>query len=864
MGVTRRVRRAGTSAEIGGKAAALAALGEAGLPVPAWFAVMPPSTRDGAEESWQAALDAELRDAVAALSPDGAPLAVRSSATEEDGVEHSFAGQFESYLFVPPAQVAARSRDVWRTAASERVAAYRRERGMDDAARLPAVLVQRMVEADVAGVAFSADPVSGRRAVCVVSAAYGVGNALVSGDADADSWIVARDGTIEQRTIVPKRTAERRGPEGTVTVDVPEETATRPALSDDDVRRVAELARAAERHFGRPQDIEWALARGELYLLQSRPITSLATLPDPDGALAVWDNSNIAESYGGVTTPLTYSFARYVYEEVYRQFLRIVGVPEPRIGAEGDALRSMLGLVRGRVYYNLASWYRVLALLPGFRLNRSFMEQMMGVREGIPPELDPQREPPTGRERLGDAWAIARMATGLVAAHRRLPRDIASFRARLDDALGERDLGAMRADELVAHYRDLERRLLSRWDAPLVNDFFAMIHYGVLRKLATKWAGDGNGTLQNDLVAADGAIVSAEPARRIERMAELAARDAELPATLRDGTPTEARATLESHPELLAEYEAYLARFGDRCLDELKLETETLGDDPALLLRSIGALAAQRRAHPVPRAPRVDVRAEAEEKAFAALGGRPVRRAIFRWVLRQARARVRDRENLRFERTRVFGRVRRIFVELGKRYAAVGALDHPRDVFHLTVDEALGWTTGTTATGDLRAVAAARRAEYDRYRALPAPADRFETRGMVHVGHDYLSSLPTLDPAHELDGDSRRGTGCYPGVVRGPVRVVRDPRSAVLEPGEILVAERTDPGWVMLFPAASALLVERGSLLSHSAIVARELGLPAVVAIDGLTAWLETGDEVEMDGRTGEVRRVTRAAESAA
>ena len=108
------------------------------------------------------------------------------------------------------------------------------------------------------------------------------------------------------------------------------------------------------------------------------------------------------------------------------------------------------------------------------------------------------------------------------------------------------------------------------------------------------------------------------------------------------------------------------------------------------------------------------------------------------------------------------------------------------------------------------------------------------------------------------DGDARRGTGCYPGTVRGIARVVRDPREATLEAGEILVAERTDPGWVMLFPAASGLLVERGSLLSHSAIVARELGLPAVVAIDGLTSWLESGDEVELDGRTGDVRRIRR------
>jgi pyruvate,water dikinase len=267
----------------------------------------------------------------------------------------------------------------------------------------------------------------------------------------------------------------------------------------------------------------------------------------------------------------------------------------------------------------------------------------------------------------------------------------------------------------------------------------------------------------------------------------------------------------------------------------------------------------------------VDIRGDAERRVAAAMAGKPIRRVVFAWVLRHTRARVRDRENLRFERTRVFGRVRRLFVELGKRFTAVGALDDPRDVFYLTIDEALGWPGATSAGSDIRALASVRKADFARYRELPAPADRFETRGMVHVGHDFAPPVRLADGQGGSvasdgalpDGDTRRGTGCYPGVVRGIARVVRDPRDAALEAGEILVAERTDPGWVMLFPAARGLLVERGSLLSHSAIVARELGLPAVVAIDGLTSWLESGDEVELDGRTGEVRRLTRVRDAA-
>jgi rifampicin phosphotransferase len=558
-----------------------------------------------------------------------------------------------------------------------------------------------------------------------------------------------------------------------------------------------------------------------------------------------------------VTTPLTYSFARYVYEEVYRQFLAIVGVPAATIDDNGDALRRMIGLVRGRVYYNLYSWYRALALLPGFKLNRRFMEQMMGVREGLPDALAAELSASSRGARWRDASGVARMAWRLVAANLRIEGSVREFHARLDRALAGSGvpLSEMRPDEIVAHYRTLERELLRNWDAPLLNDFFAMIHFGALRKLTTKWCGDDAGTLQNDLVAGDGAIVSAEPARRIREMATIAAGDPSLVSALTSGRVDVALAAVRRTPALAERYDEYLARFGDRCLDELKLETETLDDDPALLLDSIGRAAAS----PVTSTPseRADFRGDAERRAFEPLRGHPVRRWIFRRVLGQARGRVRDRENLRFERTRVFGRVRRIFLELGKRFAALGMLAEPRDVFWLEVDEALGVVEGTATSVNLRALAEARRSEFAQYEATDAPPDRFETRGMVHQGRQWERAAAPAAVAIE-GGEERAGTGCYPGRVRGRVRVVRDPREAELRPGEILVAERTDPGWVMLFPAAAGLLVERGSLLSHSAIVARELGIPAVVSIPGLTQWLATGDVVEMDGRAGTVRRIGR------
>ncbi|MFN0085423.1 MAG: PEP/pyruvate-binding domain-containing protein [Blastocatellia bacterium] len=839
---------------LGGKAGALASLAAAKLPIPAWFAISPEACGQSCEE--------EIRQALAALCPAGERVAVRSSAVDEDGAEHSFAGQLESFLFVAAEDVPRQVAAVWRSGFSDRILAYRRENGLDPEPRPPAVLVQRMVNADVAGVAFSADPVSGRRGMAVVSAVYGLGDTLVSGESDADTWQVDRGGVIRDRRIAAKRIAHRfdpRSAEGMAVVPVDAAEAERPSLTDEQIRAVAELARQTARHFKRPQDIEWAIEGGRLYLLQSRPITTLPGLADPDGLLNLWDNSNIAESYGGVTTPLTFSFALRAYEEVYRQFCRMMYVPEPDIVRSDQTFRHMLGLIRGRIYYNLINWYRVLALLPGFKVNRKFMEQMMGVKEGMPERLLAEFERPTFRDKLRDALNLCVTACGLIVNHFRLPRRIDEFYARLNQALDETDvpLAEMRADELAAYYRRLEARLLTRWDAPLINDFFAMIFFGVLRKQVEKWCGDADGTLQNNLLVGEGGIISAEPARRIREMARIVQGDEPLIDALCDGSHEEILPHIERRADFRAEYESYLAKFGDRCLDELKLESATLHDDPLLMLRSVGQLARRLGVVAGGFADNVEteLRAAAERQAAAALSGHPLRRGVFNRVKRHARARVRERENLRFERTRLFGRVRRIFVEIGERFFAANLLKHPRDIFYLEVEEALGFIEGTASTTDLAGLAAVRQAEFERHRSAPSPADRFETFGIVSQGNRY-EPVSGAAIAEEADPQSRKGLGCCPGIVRGRVRVVTDPRHAALEHGEILVAERTDPGWIMLFPSAAGLLVERGSLLSHSAIVARELGIPAIVSIAGVTQWLSTGDEVELNGTTGVIRKL--------
>lgn len=485
----------------------------------------------------------------------------------------------------------------------------------------------------------------------------------------------------------------------------------------------------------------------------------------------------------------------------------------------------------------------------------------MGLREELPAEILTELTGANWKARFQDSFRLVSSIAGLLKNYFILPQQIRRFYQRLERALDLSQLPAglteMRPDELAAYYRSLEGRLLTRWDAPLVNDFFAMIFYGVLRKLTTQWCGDMEETLQNDLVSGEGGMISAEPARRVQQLAAIATQDQTFVQLLCTGSLDQILLKIEQIPAFQQQYQDYLQKFGDRCLEELKLESLTLHDDPLVLLRSVGQLAqSQTQSSPSQWELKetnatISPRQQAEATVKQSLKGHPLRRLIFSWVLKNARERVRDRENLRFERTRLFGRTRQVFVELGKRFYGQDVLNSPRDIFYLELNEILSFIDGTATCTDLKGLIALRQAEFERYRQLPAPGDRFETHGIV-----YQNSFQPKVVVEPASGDCLKGTGCCPGIVRAPVQVITDPRQATLRQGSILVAERTDPGWIMLFPAAAGLLVERGSLLSHSAIVAREMGIPAIVSIPQVTQWLKDGDWVEMDGSTGIVQRI--------
>ena len=247
------------------------------------------------------------------------------------------------------------------------------------------------------------------------------------------------------------------------------------------------------------------------------------------------------------------------------------------------------------------------------------------------------------------------------------------------------------------------------------------------------------------------------------------------------------------------------------------------------------------------------MRAQAEALVRQGLG--PWTRWRLARTLRFARKRVRDRENLRFLRTRIFARVRELFIRLGEHMATAKAIVEPSDVFWLTQQEAWGWVRGTTIGPAFQDLVALRKRQYAEFDADMAPADRFYTWGPVWRENGFQGRPGR--PMDVPDGVDLAGLSAFPGVVEARIRVVDDPRDEPPLNGDILVTYRTDPGWVPLFPQASGLLVERGSLLSHSAVVARELGIPTIVGIQGLMDTLKSGDWVRMDAGAGTVVRLS-------
>jgi pyruvate,water dikinase len=831
------------NAKIGGKARNLLKLEGLGINVPSWLVIPSDILKSTSIEK----ILEELKNHKLISNPVHTRFAVRSSAVDEDGDTASFAGQFETLLNVQPKNLLQAIKKVEESAKSERVKQYRKNKGLSQNQDI-AVIVQQMIEAEVSGVAFGANPLSGSTDSKIISAVYGLGEGLVSGALNSDNYEVSK-GHIHKK-IAEKEHAfvSNSSRDGISKINVAKEHISTAAMQDNQIQEITRILEALEKEFKKPQDIEFSYHKNQLFLLQTRPITALPKKEETDQFI-IWDNSNIIESYPGVTTPLTFSFILKMYDAVYRQFASLMGVRLKEVTSNKDVFSNMVGLIQGRVYYNLLSWYRALALLPGYSLNAAFMEKMMGVKERF--ELKKQKSLSKGMAWFRLVQSIFKILYNLIT----LPAQRVRFHKIVEATIfryQKMNFNSLPVEVVVEHYKEFENLLLTKWKAPLVNDFFAMIYFGILEKLTKKWIKSENKNLHNDLLCGSNDIISTEPVKRILEISAAIQQNKEAKHVFikNDSKAIWDIVKQNKFADISEKIRTYLTLFGDRCVGELKLETLSYNQQPEVFIAIIksyveqGIVSSQR-----PKGVEGELRKKAVQKVEKALKFNLLKKGVFNYVLRVTRTMVSGRENLRYERTRAFGMVRIMFTSIGEKLHKIGALEDSRDIFYLTQEEIFDFIKGTAVTAKLKALIHIRKEEFSTYENMPLPSERIATHGTVYVGNDFNPILKHV----KLNADIQ-GVGCCPGRIRGKVRVVNHPNECTSLDGAILVTSSTDPGWVTLFPTASAILVERGSMLSHSAIVSRELGIPCIVGITGLLKILKTGDEVEMDGATGELK----------
>ncbi|MEV0644163.1 PEP/pyruvate-binding domain-containing protein [Phytomonospora sp. NPDC050363] len=857
---------------VGGKAANLGVMTRAGLPVPSGlcltteaYARVTGTALDNVLDALDgdtaplaelaararrivatAPVPADIAEAVTALADADTPYAVRSSATAEDLPHASFAGQQDTYLNVVgvPALLDA-VRRCWASLWTDRAVAYRAANGVGHRSVRLAVVVQRMVDAATAGVMFTADPVTGRRHQIVIDAAPGLGESVVSGAVNPDHFVVDPGGRITERRLGDKTVVVRALPGGG-TESRAVEADDGPCLTDEQILALAELGRRVEAHYGGPQDTEWAIdADGGLWLTQARPVTTLYPLPDnPHGELRAYMSLSVAQGVFRPITPMGISALRVIAAGAARD---IFGIPVADLRAGPPAFAESAGRVLGDITGPLrnAVGRRVLP--------RVF--DVMEARSAV--AMRSLFDRPEFAVRKGSARRFLRKAAGVLWRHR-IPLRVAAAvarpaaaRARAADGLRHLTtrLAAPADATLTERLGHVEKTLAGQpalvlpTVAPAAAAGFAM--FGLAALLLRDRARDG------DLPVVLRALPHNVTTEMDLALWLLAAglRDSEPAASLLLSTPAAELAVRRSSwpPELSDGLAAFLTAYGHRAVGEIDLGLPRWSEDPAHLL---GVLANYLRSDPGEHAPDAIFRrgAREAEAKIAELAGRcgPLRGRLVRFALGRARELAGLRETPKFWFVTALAAMRAELAAVGAELVASGRLDAVDDVYFLTLTDLRG-------TAGLRALAADRRETYAREmrrRHLP--------RVLLSDGTE-----PEAAAVEASDG-ALTGTPASPGRVTGVARVVLDPVGAHLEPGEILVAPSTDPGWTPLFLTAGALVMEMGGANSHGSVVAREYGIPAVVGVRDAVEAIRTGQRVTVDGTGGTVTVTAEEEASAA
>ena len=752
-------------------------------------------------------------------------ISVRSSAISEDASDASFAGQHKTYLYTTPAQLFENIKRSLASAWSFGALSYRLQMGVSIQHIEYAMVLQKMVFATRSGIAFSINS-NGNMADAVINCAYGMGEGIVMDHVAADCYHVYRALRSITRIVVPKaQSMEYSKENGIHFVDVPQEKQAVAALTDEEIFAVYDQVMLAEKVLGKPADIEFVWGEdGLLYLLQMRPIT---TIQRDD--LVVLDNTNIVESYPNITLPLSYSFASMAYTNLFRRSAKAFWISSEKFDTNAEVFNHLIQHFYGRVYYRLDNWYRMMALVYNSKRSMQAWETAVGLPDSA---SDAYHFSLLGKIKtaLSVSWLVINYKRG----NKRFFKDFATAYKQFQDFDKHRGNPAA----LWQHLESSIERTFEQYHLTIVNDYLAFKAFGWLQDTIQKFGISENPELANELVVGQGGVESELAVMSFLQLKAQVLGDARLLKVFEQEDDSVLEALKQ--PEFATFYrdwQAYLQRFGDRTLAELKLEVKSQLDSPITVENFKDRQA--------------KIYANAAKLVSDRLRWWQPKSWWFHWVMGMSRYGLANRENMRFCRTRVYSTSKDIFRALAECMVAEKHLAAVEDVFYLTMEEIKHYAMlERVSLTDLVQMC---KAEYAQYKDLILPDRIIYSKKEKPELTSYWQDLTR-------EGFERTqvltGVAVSKGVAEGEALVISEPVLNADVKGKILVSKMTDPGWIFLMSQAIALVTEKGSLLSHTAIVGRELGIPVVVAVQDATQRIKTGERIRVNGSTGIIERI--------
>ena len=698
--------------------------------------------------------------------------AVRSSASIEDGENSSFAGQFDTYLNVPKEEVYTKIKKCFDSMENDGVRTYAKQHGLEMDQTDMHVIVQKMIASEYSGVCFTANP-QGILNEMVIVVGKGTGDNVVEDKVDTTSYYYNLTDKIYYY-------------EGKEDI-----------LSEEMVNKMVELASKMQPILGELLDIEFAITGNDIHILQARPITTLSN-EHP----LILDNSNIVESYPGLSMPLTCSFVNIVYSGIFKSISRRVLKNEKELSKYDSVFANMVGNANGRIYYKISNWYTVIKFMPMNKKIIPIWQDMMGVKIKQY-DKDAVKLPKFVRLKtyfnvISEMWNVSKNM-------KKLNEDF----KRINNSFYDKYHDEITSSELVKLYHELYDTLLSCWDVTLLNDIYAFLFTGLVKKRM--------GESGNQVISGISNIESLKPIREMVRLAY-------------DKNHIDEK-------EYEKRFAEYIKDFGDRNLEELKLESKTFRSNPELLTEKILQYNEDKE-----KLTDMYNKLMHDEPTTIKLKG------INRFLAKKAAKGIANREISRLNRSRIFGIIRLMFTKIGDEFAKKDILEETLDIFWLTVEEIFDLVEKNSEITNVKKMVKDRKAEYELYACLPA------YQRLIFAEKEFDKKHRSVN-AHRVFADQSKlfGTPCSDGIVEGETLVVTDVTKVKDYKDKILVTKMTDPGWVFLLVGAKGVISEKGSLLSHTAIISRELKIPSIVGVEKLLDTIKTGDKIRMNANTGEI-----------